>query len=374
MEHHMLQIFFLKICVIIFFIFVAGAMMRNQKMKKNGRISWLVGGIAGLVGWELVQLSALFDQTSITDLRHLIVVILATYFGPTAPVLGAVLLATGNIVFFSLNMATLWWSGMILFLGLVFALLSKWKINRIWKFTLFCILSESVIILSFLWSPEFSSVSFSLFLARFAFFIIAGILFFLIAEYIKRNNDLYHVKIIESITDHLTGLQNRRSLDEEISRITTSINQGDATIYSVLLFDIDHFKKLNDSYGHICGDGVLIQLSQLVNEYTEDMQNASLFRYGGEEFCLIVEECYHKEVIALAENIRKIVESTKFQLTPLTSISISISIGVASYPESMDEVDGVIQKADEHLYVAKGQGRNCVVDHCVVREGLLKTV
>ena len=131
-----------------------------------------------------------------------------------------------------------------------------------------------------------------------------------------------------SNTDALTGLANRRSMDEFLrSAQIVAMEKGEPL--SVLLIDIDHFKKINDSHGHATGDRVLIELTRLIRE---NMRGADIFaRWGGEEFIAILPDIEPAEVSAIAERVRDVVAATPFHVDD-AELSISISIGVATAP------------------------------------------
>ncbi|WP_010170299.1 diguanylate cyclase [Bacillus coahuilensis] len=190
------------------------------------------------------------------------------------------------------------------------------------------------------------------------FLTIGYILFFVSETHIKTLVDLER-KEAESVTDHLTGLQNRRSLDRMIYQIIADIQNGDETMYSVILFDVDYFKQFNDTYGHISGDEILWQMSRLVENHLEDQEHITLYRYGGEEFCIVMKSVPHKEAKRVAEKIRELVETANFYIPAKKEIHLTISLGVASYPETTDELSDVLSCADKFLYRAKRNGRNC---------------
>jgi diguanylate cyclase (GGDEF)-like protein len=124
--------------------------------------------------------------------------------------------------------------------------------------------------------------------------------------------------------------------------------------YSLLMIDIDHFKKINDTFGHITGDKVLIQLVKTIQEHLRQPDNVC--RWGGEEFLVILPNTSLEAAKVTAEKLRQTVESTKF-----TDINkITISIGVSSVDTTCNNYNSVVTKADKALYKAKNNGRNRV--------------
>lgn len=128
--------------------------------------------------------------------------------------------------------------------------------------------------------------------------------------------------------------------------------------FTVLLFDIDHFKKVNDTYGHDAGDDVLRQISRLIKS---NIRQSDIFaRHGGEEFTLLLRKTEIDIGIKTAEKLRKSIENLKIE-TCTGVIPVTISIGVVQFSEKAADFDSLISLADEALYEAKDKGRNCVV-------------
>lgn len=156
-------------------------------------------------------------------------------------------------------------------------------------------------------------------------------------------------------TDPLTGCLNRRALDE---RLPQSFQEHDYN-GGLLLFDIDHFKSINDSFGHNVGDFVLKELvTTITNAATP---NSQLIRMGGEEFLLACPGLKPEALTDLAESLRKTIENTSLTTQGL-ALSITVSIGV-SHTDMLAEwtLDRLIQRADQALYQAKESGRNKVM-------------
>ncbi len=152
---------------------------------------------------------------------------------------------------------------------------------------------------------------------------------------------------IDIQTDALTGLANRRTFDLVINE-----QIYDRTPFSLIFLDIDFFKKVNDTYGHLVGDDVLRFLAYTMKELTR--KGDLCFRYGGEEFAIIVPYGDCDTTIEIAERLRMKLEST---VCP-TGETITISLGIAFYPEHGQNSDEIISAADEALYISKSEGRN----------------
>ncbi len=162
----------------------------------------------------------------------------------------------------------------------------------------------------------------------------------------------------EAVTDGLTGLANRKAFDEQIARIGRDAKK-EASIFSLLMLDIDHFKAFNDTYGHQVGDQVLRLVSMtLVNEVKgQDM----VARYGGEEFVIILPGTNADASKFVADNIRRAVEQKEVinRSNGENLGQITISIGAAQFfPD--EDIDNLINRADRALYASKNKGRNQV--------------
>lgn len=170
----------------------------------------------------------------------------------------------------------------------------------------------------------------------------------------------------ESITDPLTGIYNRRYLERRLAdEIARATRYG--MPLSVLLIDIDHFKRVNDIYGHQVGDLVLEGMAQLVA--TTLRTTDIVARYGGEEIMVIAPSTPVKTAASLAERLRKIVENASFEVPAeldcdISALGVTVSIGVACFGRHAEDMPELIQNADKAMYRAKKEGRNRVVVGC----------
>jgi len=161
-----------------------------------------------------------------------------------------------------------------------------------------------------------------------------------------------------SLTDELTQAANRRAFFETLER-EHERHRRYGKVYALLLIDIDYFKRYNDRHGHLEGDLALRRMSEII---CGRLRKPDFFaRYGGEEFAIIASETDREEARALAESLRKKVERTKFKLTNGQPASeLSITIGLAAYPEHGARAIEVLDRADKALYFGKSRGRNIV--------------
>jgi two-component system cell cycle response regulator len=165
-----------------------------------------------------------------------------------------------------------------------------------------------------------------------------------------------------AVRDALTGLYNRRELHRFLEYEIIKSKRYDHA-FSLLLMDIDHFKEINDQYGHRVGDEILQQVAQVLINQTRGCDLPA--RYGGDEFIIVLPETPAVQGWVGAERLRKVVESVNFQITDekgeLERIEITMSMGLAGYPGDSEVGEQLIDLADQALYIAKHKGCNQVV-------------
>ncbi len=173
----------------------------------------------------------------------------------------------------------------------------------------------------------------------------------------------YHEKVLKSrkrLTqqanlDRLTDLYNRRYFDKTFEEHFNNAHQNRYPL-SLLFIDIDHFKKINDTFGHNKGDEVLRGVAQIIRALCR--KDDVVARYGGEEFVIIFPRMNKESAIQIAETIRKVVEKKS---TEIIGLKVTVSIGVATDFRNFSRPEELIKTADNALYKAKSLGRNCVV-------------
>ncbi len=169
----------------------------------------------------------------------------------------------------------------------------------------------------------------------------------------EREEMIERLKIL-SITDDLTQLYNSRHFHRQIVMEVERANRYHHSL-SLLMIDVDHFKSFNDRFGHLNGDNALAHVGFLLKSSLRAMDSA--YRYGGEEFAVILPVTTGEEAIVVAERIRLKVEKSPVTLDDGTSVPVTLSIGVADYV-SGETADRLIRRADEALYISKNSGRN----------------
>ena len=158
-------------------------------------------------------------------------------------------------------------------------------------------------------------------------------------------------------TDGLTELYNHRYFQDQM-RMNIANAQRYNTEFSMIIIDIDHFKSFNDTYGHQAGDAVLKQVAQTLK--TNSRSTDIVCRYGGEEMSIILTNTDKEEAILKAQRVCKAVADRTFKLSATQSVNVTISVGVATFPENGETPQQIIEYADQGLYYAKEHGRNQV--------------
>lgn len=176
-------------------------------------------------------------------------------------------------------------------------------------------------------------------------------------ENAKLHQETFHM----AITDVLTGLYNRRYFEQVLPQELDRAGRYNQ-YFGVLMIDVDHFKNFNDTYGHPMGDRILVTIAASIQKTLRSVDFA--FRYGGEELVVLLPETDQKSACKVAERIRqRVARDTKKLMRPSLQEPITVSAGVACYPNDGTDADQLVARADELLYLAKSAGRNCVRCH-----------
>jgi diguanylate cyclase (GGDEF)-like protein len=173
--------------------------------------------------------------------------------------------------------------------------------------------------------------------------------------YPLHNALLYHTALQSALIDPLTGVKNRSSMDATMQR-EVDLAQRHGTPLAVLLLDIDHFKSINDRFGHACGDYVIQAVAQCISKTVRGSD--MVFRYGGEEFLVLLSCTDCKGTCLLAERIRQNIENLTFSRE--SELQVTASLGISCL-QMEDDTEALFKRADNALYQAKRYGRNQVI-------------
>lgn len=177
-------------------------------------------------------------------------------------------------------------------------------------------------------------------------------------RYQKRLKKNYEDSISMSLTDPLTGLFNRRYLMAHLAKMLGDASEGNRPL-CVLMFDIDHFKNVNDTYGHGVGDEVLVEFSKRLTANLRSFDMAA--RLGGEEFVILLPNVHRDVAFEIAYRLRKLISDEPFAVSaPEGQIAVTTSIGGVILDDGEDNAERAVDRADKCLYQAKDSGRDCI--------------
>ena len=167
------------------------------------------------------------------------------------------------------------------------------------------------------------------------------------------------VRRLEHLSHHdaLTGLLNRRAIEYLLDREAQRLHRFGEP-FTVLMVDIDHFKRINDRLGHAAGDAVLCAVSQALQAQAREVDRVA--RFGGEEFCVLLPHTLHEGALLAAERLRSAISQINIPWADET-ITVTISTGLATANDSLETLSSLLRRADDALYQAKAEGRNKVV-------------
>ncbi|MDD9269447.1 GGDEF domain-containing protein [Paenibacillus sp. GCM10023248] len=312
-----------------------------------------MGVVAGILGIILMIFTVHMNGT-ILDFRHLAIIISAIHGGIYSSVI------TGMIIFLmrmfaygdvstSTVIASL--NSIVIAVGVGLICMKQRSFWRKWIYSLFIsiLFTGIVFILNLGANGIVPMLTFTFMMT------VGGLLAGYLTNFLVKAKAQFQRFEQEATTDFLTGLNNHRSFDEKFNDLLQSAEDKSECL-SILLVDIDYFKKINDTYGHANGDAVLQQLGDVLTRSSRTFDTIS--RIGGEEFSLLLYDTPHKHALIIAERIRMSVNKHKFMLNDGSEISITVSIGAATFPDTKREE--LIEQADRALYHAKRNGRNLV--------------
>jgi diguanylate cyclase len=351
---------FVNLTILISFVFAGGQVFKEKPLSHNHAIKTkiLVGLAGGFLGITLIYFGiAVGTKHTILDFRYLAVLSVIKHAGFLPSLLTAVLMISFRLTFYTITPSSIYAVLSMIFMVVGSNLIWKTRAKQFTKWifmNIYCVSIMSIVlyILLNVGNKAYGTI------ATFAITsLIVGMVQYYLLNYMSSINSLYRKFKEEAKKDSLTGLNNVRQFDEILNDlISKAIKNGEEL--SILGIDIDYFKLINDTYGHPVGDSVLNGLGKILISSCRSIDIVS--RIGGEEFAILLPCCSYAQALEVAERVRKEVEKHKFRLPNNMQISITISIGVATYPDMVTNPDELVHKADEGLYLAKRSGRNRV--------------
>ncbi|MEW4431561.1 diguanylate cyclase [Paenibacillus illinoisensis] len=358
----MLSTFFINICVMITFMYISGIIAKYYNIRvpfPSLRVQMIGGFLFGIYGTVLMNYSFPLNEDTIVDLRHLAIVTAAVYLGGLASVISGLVISILRIAIFGMSSPAIDAGFVMTLIGLsgVYFAYASW--SRLTKIITMNLLGITLIFVILVLNSSSMNSLMKVYPLQMTISFVGGIFIYFIAEFINKSNEMLFLLERRASTDHLTNLSNRRQFEKSLELQLERARENRQKL-SLLVIDIDRFKKVNDTYGHSAGDAVLKQLGKLLIEHSRSADMVS--RNGGEEFAILLLDCGNHQALAIAESIRQSVEKYLFALPDGTTIRLTISIGVAVFPDHCDEQDDAdfFEQADRALYEAKNTGRNRV--------------
>lgn len=356
--------FFINSCVLITTITILCIFFKDKLLVIRSSISIQQKLFIGTVGGLLELLLIFFPVYVMPGLSvnfHILPIILSSIYGGTlSAIVTALIVNISAYVIFRTPIIAIVYvlTDLFLIIGitLILNMILKRKVRWIYS-TLYSLLITSIGNIFFIKNLNL------LILFLIIYWINNLLLIYFIyqfTEYLIETFKTYEHLKIEARMDFLTNLNNTRQFNRILNYINASAQGKKEFEYISLIFlDIDHFKEINDKYGHSSGDIVLKNLANILNDTCGDFGIIS--RNGGEEFSVLLLNYQTTDAIQVAEKIRQNVASYSFHISDKITIHVTVSVGISTYPTTTDTVDNLLNHADIALYEAKNTGRNKVV-------------
>ncbi|WP_028401322.1 GGDEF domain-containing protein [Ectobacillus panaciterrae] len=347
----MVRELFVNLTILLSFIFVGGQVARNQPLHQSvsykGKL--MLGIVCGILGVILIQFGLHLEHVFL-DLRHLAIILAAIYGGPVACIITALIIGTMRLVLVGFSDSAVLGATIALMGGLGCAVISYFfsHLKKRWFWlNVYCLLLVLAVLIR-------TGSDFSISAVYLLICIAAGYITFISASYAYQSNELYRNMERNAKIDFLTGLQNVRQFDDMLNHYVVKSKEHREAL-SLMLIDIDYFKKVNDTYGHPAGDAVLRQVGKILQDKAPSPNLA--FRKGGEEFAILLPSFTLTEAVDLGERIREEIENYTFLLPEKGTLTLTVSVGASVYKFTPHEF---IEAADTALYYSKQHGRNQV--------------
>ncbi len=361
MDYFVIKSLFANTAIIVSLLFLGKNLFAASALRLlSPFLNKLLRGAAyGALGIILMFFSIPLGDNSMFDFRHLAILLAGLYGGMTASLTAGVLVAVSRLFFFdeftadSLLTCTgiLTMSVMFGFLGKLSFPGARWKKALLMNLVSLVIISAILIAVTDMWWQVMVQI--------WVIGLISGGVVYHTSEYVNRFMELFKQMKEISTKDFHTGLYNVRQFDRTLNEWVGK-SEDKKGAFSLLLLDIDHFKAVNDKYGHPAGDAVLSQFGQLLVQTLPSSE--FIFRIGGEEFAVLMPDHTELQVLTAAEHILQSVENHRFRLPSGDLLNLTVSIGIAGRSWRLSTPGDMLQAADDALYRAKRTGRNKYCD------------
>lgn len=317
---------------------------------------YIIGIIAGLAGFILMESAVNLSDLIILDARHVVIVISGIFGGPIAPIISGLIIGVTRMFIMEEFTTTGILAGLnVILMGIVIGAFSfKYRMTfRNAHLYFYYATAQTALLIVYIMYPALNNVHEVLYYIIYSAFSFFTVLFILIElnEHFKK---IRHTELL-SETDYLTGLYNNRKFHQ----LTHSYITESTKPFSMISIDIDSFKKVNDIYGHPAGDEILRELGKRLKDLVSENEGY-VTRNGGEQFAVLIANSPPAMGLYLGERIRSCVANTPFLVSDNLEVSITVSVGVSSYPDNGSTIQELYSAADSAMYEAKANGRNRV--------------
>ncbi|SHH70795.1 GGDEF domain-containing protein [Clostridium grantii] len=347
---------FTNACILITILSISSQIITNKKNSIifNLKTKILLGILGGFTTIILIEFSIHITPKVVMDSRHITQILLAIFGGFVPTIIAGLLSAVFRLIYLGVTLTSTIASIGIFTVSVGLGLISKFNINFKLKWITMTVYSLTIysIIISVIYDNTRNLLS--ILLIYWVISIIVTITIYYLIQYFTKVYNLFQNLKKESSKDFLTGLNNTRQFDLAYNSLQNIVSNEKRV--SLLILDIDHFKNINDTYGHVAGDEVLKEMSLVLLKSCEE--NYFVSRIGGEEFTVIIKDLPMNEILAISERIRINMEKHLFSIPKNKHLQITVSIGVAMYPDTVDNTKNLKEVADIKLYEAKRSGRN----------------
>lgn len=354
----MISELFVNAAILLASISIGNQILINKELTPSSslRVKIFFGLGSAVLGIILMIYSIDISPNIIMDLRNIAIMLSATYCGLISAILTGLILSIFRLFFQGLTFPSIMASANLIAITISSGITTRYVKNKPLQWIIMAIYALIFPTITFIFVINNQNLLIETIFAYWISTIIASIVVYIFIKYIDILRFSYQRYQHDSYKDYRTGLSNVRQFDQKINNLIK--NSTESSIVSLLFIDIDYFKRVNDAYGHQNGDLVLEDLGKILLNSTDS--NDIVSRNGGEEFSVIMTDCPRDKVMDVAERIRKAVQEHKFLLLNGKLISITVSIGAAIYPHSVNKIEDLVEKADSALYKAKKTGRNRV--------------
>lgn len=355
----MLQELFVNACILITFIFIASQIFLNTGLGQGSKVKVRIflGILAGISSCFLIFYSIEIAENVTLDFRDFCIMLSAIFGGVLSAMITGLITAVFRLLYHGVSDISVISALVILVVSLGTGLLYKIKKGNILKnrlLLLFCLLVRSIIYLLLLDKTE--DIVYGI-LASWISYIIIGIGVTYLVTYLVEAHEMINILKKESYHDYLTGLYNTRLFERKFNVLQKDAIHDNKSL-ALLIIDIDHFKYVNDTYGHSAGDEVLRKLGEILKLMGRNYNVVA--RIGGEEFAILGIDLTKEQGKELGDKIRSTIESEIFPIPANKNLKITVSIGIGVFPETVTDVEKLREYADKKLYEAKTTGRNRV--------------